>query len=137
MAKRMATIMGVGFVLVAILGFIAPSMLGMHLSVTHSIIHLVTGVMSLYFGTRASLSAAKAFCIAFGAVYALLGIGGFLLGTQGAPTVPGPEDARLWKLIPHHFEVGTSDHIVHILLGGLYLIGGLMTRTVRHATDRV
>ncbi|HEX8618714.1 MAG TPA: DUF4383 domain-containing protein [Thermoanaerobaculia bacterium] len=90
MAKRISTIMGLGFLLVGIIGFIAPSMLGMHLSVTHNVIHLVTGAASLYFGLKASLGAAKTFCIAFGLVYLLLGVAGFVAGDHSAPGVPGP-----------------------------------------------
>ena len=128
MANRIATILGAGFLLVGILGFVAPSLLGMHLSVTHSVIHLLTGAVSLWLGLKGSPSAARTFCIVFGAVYVLLGVAGFLFGGAGEPGVPGPHDARLLKVIPGVFEVGTSDHIVHILLGAIYLIGAFTSR---------
>ena len=129
MAKTIATILGVGFLLVGVAGFVAPQLLGMHLSVTHSVIHLVTGGASLWFGLKGTLSAARGFCLAFGAVYALLGVAGFLFGSSQTPTVPGPADARLLKVIPGVFEVGTADHVVHILLGAVFLIGGLATKS--------
>lgn len=137
MAKTIATVLGIGFLLVGILGFLAPGMLGMHLSATHNLIHLVSGAVSLYFGLAGTLAAARLFDLVFGAVYGLLGVLGFVLGSQGAPHgVPGPADARLWSVIPGVFEVGTSDHVVHILLGLLYLVGGLLTRAaVRTTTD--
>jgi hypothetical protein len=137
MAKTIATVLGVGFLLVGILGFLAPGMLGMHLSATHNLVHLVSGAVSLYFGLAGTLAAARLFDLAFGAVYGLLGVLGFLLGSQGAPHgVPGPPDARLWSVIPGVFEVGTSDHVVHILLGLLFLVGGLLTRPgVRTTSD--
>ncbi|MBW3672358.1 MAG: DUF4383 domain-containing protein [Acidobacteria bacterium] len=131
MAKTVALILGIGFLGVALVGFFAPTFLGMHLSLTHTIIHLVTGIVSVYFGTAASLKGAKGFCIAFGAVYALLGIAGFLFGAPQPPAVPGPTDANILKVIPGYFEVGSSDHVVHILLGGIYLLGGFMTRVTR------
>jgi hypothetical protein len=137
MANRIATILGIGFLLVGIIGFVAPGVLGMHLSAAHNIVHLVTGVVSLYLGLKGSPSAAKTFCVAFGAVYVLLGIAGFVAGGDAAPGVPGPHDARLLKLIPGTLEFGTADHIVHILLGALYLVGGLMTRTVNAVRARV
>lgn len=137
MANRVATILGIGFLLVGIAGFVAPSMLGMHLSVTHSIIHLVTGAVSLWLGLKGSPSAAKNFCIVFGLVYLGLGVAGFVAGANAEPGVPGPHDARMLKVIPGQFEVGTSDHVVHILLGAIYLIAGLMTRTVRAVAARV
>ena len=130
MANRIATLLGIGFLLAGVAGFIAPGLLGMHLSPVHSIVHLVTGAVSLWLGLKGSPGAAKTFCLAFGAVYLLLGVAGFLAGHDASPTppVPGPADARLMKVLPGVFEVGTMDHIVHVLLGGLYLIGGLLTR---------
>ncbi|HEY0139290.1 MAG TPA: DUF4383 domain-containing protein [Thermoanaerobaculia bacterium] len=132
LAKRIATILGIGFIAIALIGFLKHDLLGMHLSMTHHIIHLVTGLVSLWIGLKGSVSAAKTFCIIFGLVYAGLGIAGFVLGTQSSPTpgVPGPADAKLLKVIPGLFEVGTMDHIVHILLGATYVIGGLATRVV-------
>jgi hypothetical protein len=128
MANKIATILGVGFLLVGIAGFVAPSLLGMHLSMTHNVIHLASGAVSLWFGLKGTPSAARSFCIAFGAFYGLLGVAGFLFGTSATPTVPGPADARLLRVIPGAFEPGTSDHIVHILLGAIYLFGGLASR---------
>ncbi|HEX6176751.1 MAG TPA: DUF4383 domain-containing protein [Thermoanaerobaculia bacterium] len=128
MANRIATILGAGFLLVGILGFVAPSLLGMHLSVAHSVVHLLTGAVSLWLGLKGTPSAARTFCIVFGAVYVLLGVAGFLFGIDSEPGVPGPHDARLLKVIPGVFEVGTADHVVHILLGAIFLIGGFASR---------
>ncbi|HEX7151458.1 MAG TPA: hypothetical protein VF618_08230 [Thermoanaerobaculia bacterium] len=128
--KTVCLILGIGFLLIGIAGFAAPALLGMHLSATHSVIHLVSGAAAAWIGWKGSLSAAKTFCIVFGLVYLGLGIAGFVAGTDGAPTSghPGPSDARMLKVIPGVFEVGTADHVVHILLGGVFLLGGLMTR---------
>jgi hypothetical protein len=130
MAKTIATILGIGFLLVGILGFVAPGAVGMHLSPAHNVVHLVTGAVSLFLGLKGSLSAAKTFCVVFGAVYLLLGVAGFVAGDEGEPGVPGPTDARLLKVLPGVLEFGTSDHAVHILLGAIFLIGGLMTKRV-------
>lgn len=134
MANRIATILGAGFLLVGILGFVMPSVLGMHLSPAHNVVHLVTGAVSLWLGLKGSVSAAKTFCIVFGAVYVLLGIAGFAAGIEADPGVPGPHDARLLKIIPGTLEFGTMDHAVHILLGAIYLIGGLATRALPRTT---
>jgi hypothetical protein len=84
MAKTVCKILGVVFILVGLIGFVSPGFLGTHLSLTHNLVHLISGAVALYFGFAATLSAARLFCIIFGVVYALLGICGFLLGT--APT---------------------------------------------------
>ena len=53
MAKRIATLLGIGFLLAGLLGFIAPGLLGFHLSIAHTIIHLVSGAIALYLGLKA------------------------------------------------------------------------------------
>jgi hypothetical protein len=136
MAKTICTILGIGFLLVGVIGFLAPTFLGMHLSLTHTIIHLVTGAVALWLGLKGSVNAARTFCIAFGAVYLLLGIAGFVAGADHDPSpgIPGPHDPKMLKVLPGAFEVGTRDHIVHVLLGAIFLVGGLRTRKhVHHA----
>ena len=118
MAKTIATILGVVFILVGLLGFVMPGVLGMHLNTTHNLVHLISGAAALYLGLAGTLSAARMFCLVFGAVYLLLGLVGFAMGTG--------ED-RMFN-VGDLLHLGTMDHIVHILLGIVFLIGGLMTR---------
>src|SRR5688500_17766718 len=80
MAKTIATILGIVFILVGLVGFAAPNLMGAHFSTAHNVIHLVSGAAALYLGLAGSLSAAKMFCLAFGAVYLLLGLAGFVIG---------------------------------------------------------
>ncbi len=138
MAKTIATLLGVGFILVGIIGFVAPAFLGTHLSLAHNIVHLVSGAISLYLGLKGTLAQARLFCIVFGAVYGLLGVAGFLAGGSGSPSgsVPGPSDDRLFRVLPGMLELGTVDHVIHILLGLLFLIGGFMTKAdLKRAVD--
>ena len=120
MAKTIATILGVVFILVGIVGFFAPTLMGTHLSTTHNLVHIISGAISLYFGMAGSLSAARLFCIIFGIVYALLGVAGFALGS-------GP-DRMFEALSSLGLHLGTMDHVVHILLGIVFLVGGFLTR---------
>jgi hypothetical protein len=138
MANRIATILGIGFIVVGLLGFISHDLLGTHLSMTHNLVHLISGAVALYLGLKGTPSQARTFCLVFGAVYALLGVAGFLLGSSGSPSadVPGPSDDRLWKVIPGALELGTVDHVIHIVLGAIFLIGGLVRgRDLARATD--
>jgi Domain of unknown function (DUF4383) len=119
MAKTVAKILGLVLLLVGVLGFttvLAP--LGAHLNPAHNAVHIVSGVIALYFGFAATMSAARAFDLVFGAVYLLLGVCGYLLGDAG--------NMHMLHLGP--LQLGNMDHIIHILVGGLFLIGGLMTR---------
>src|SRR5262245_25343250 len=119
MAKTVATVVGVVFLLVGIAGFVNQHLLGANLGKAHNVIHLVSGALSLYIGTKGSLSSAKTFCLVFGVVYALLGVVGYIAGS--APD--------------HHLEITrylnlmTVDHIIHIAIGVLFLIGGVATKT--------
>lgn len=117
MAKTISTILGVVFLLAGIAGFVAPNLLGFHLSTVHNLVHIVTGALSLYFGLSGTLSAARTFAIAFGAVYALLGVAGFIAGS-GAD--------RMLEIGP--LMLGTVDHTFHVIVGVLYLISGLLTK---------
>ena len=116
MAKTVCKILGVVFVIVGIAGFAAPTLLGAHLNPAHNLVHIVSGALALYFGFAGSASAARGFCIIFGLVYLLLGVCGWFLGA-------GPE---------HMFNVSTllmlgkMDHIIHILLGVIFLAGGVL-----------
>lgn len=121
MANRIATILGIVFLLVGVAGFAMPGLLGAHLSLAHNIIHLVTGAVSLWLGLKGTPQAAKTFCVVFGAVYLLLGVAGFVAGSG---------EGRMLNVIPGQLELGTMDHIIHVVLGGIYLFGGLTTKTV-------
>src|SRR5437868_4875216 len=111
MAKTIASIVGVVFILVGIVGFAKHDLLGAHLSTVHNVIHLVSGALSLYFGAKGTLGQARTFCIIFGIVYGLLGVVGLVMGEL---TLPG-------------LMLGKVDHYIHIAIGVLYLIGGVAT----------
>jgi uncharacterized membrane protein HdeD (DUF308 family) len=124
MAKTICKLLGVVLLLVGIIGFVKPGFLGTHLSMAHNLVHILSGIIALYFGFAASLSAARGFC---------LGICGFILGSAQPTTLTNmtdmAADTRLWKVIPGTLELGTADHAVHLLLGILFLVGALMTKT--------
>ena len=119
MAKTVCKILGVVFLLVGVAGFAAPRLLGAHLSPAHNVVHLVSGALALYFGFAGTLSAAKIFSLVFGVVYLALGILGMALGES-------PD--RMWMVGP--LELGQADHGIHILLGVIFLAGGLFTKKV-------
>jgi hypothetical protein len=118
MAKTICKILGVVFLLVGVVGFASPHLLGAHLSPAHNVVHILSGVVALYFGFAGSISGAKAFCLVFGVVYLALGVIGLALGT-------GPD--RLWTLL-NTLEFGKADHGIHCLLGIVCLAGGLFTK---------
>jgi hypothetical protein len=119
MAKTICKILGVIFLLVGIAGFAAPTLLGAHLTPPHNLVHIISGIVALYFGFAGSLGGAKGFCLVFGVVYLALGfLGMFALGD--------PAMDRIWHIGP--LVLGKVDHLIHILLGALFLAGGLFTK---------
>lgn len=118
MAKTVCKILGVVFLIVGIAGFIAPNLLGAHLTPAHNLVHLLSGAIAVYLGFSGTLSAAKTFCLVFGIVYLALGLLGFVLGA--------PPD-RMWNVLGI-LHLGTADHGIHLLLGAVFLAGGLFTK---------
>lgn len=117
MAKTVAKIMGVALLLVGVLGFThVLDFLGAHIGpghVAHNLIHLASGVLALYFGFGGSLSGAKGFCIIFGLVYLLLGILGLGMG-----------ELHIGQML----VLGKADHGIHLIVGAIFLAGGLFTK---------
>jgi hypothetical protein len=119
MAKTVCKILGVVLLLVGIFGFFKHDLLGAHLTAPHNLVNLVSGGLALYFGFAGSLSGAKGFCLVFGVLYLVLGfLGLFVLGD--------PAMDRLWTVGP--LALGRVDHLIHILLGLIFLAGGMFTK---------
>jgi hypothetical protein len=119
MSKTVCKILGVVFLVVGICGFFAPHLLGAHLTPPHNLVHLVSGALALYFGFAGSLSGAKTFCLIFGIVYLALGFLGMFVFGVGAD--------KMWNVLGV-LELGKVDHLIHILLGVIFLGGGLFTK---------
>ena len=117
MAGTVCKIFGVVFLLVGVAGFANQGLLGAHLSPPHNVVHIVSGVIALYFGFAGSLSGARAFALIFGLVYLGLGICGMAFGAHGD---------HMWVVGPLH--LGQVDHGIHILLGVIFLGGGLFSK---------
>lgn len=119
MAKTVCKILGVVFLLVGIAGFAAPHLLGAHLTPAHNLVHLASGAIALYLGFAGSMSAARTFCLVFGIVYLALGfLGQFVFGD--------PAMDRMWHVGP--LDLAKVDHFIHILLGVVFLAGGLLSK---------
>jgi hypothetical protein len=115
MNKKILMVLGCALILAGILGFAVPQLLGMHLGHAHNAIHLVSGCLALYFGWKGTSSAARTFSVIFGAVYALLGVIGFIVGGLHG----------MWVVVPNQLVLGVADHIVHLVVGGAFLVAGL------------
>jgi hypothetical protein len=125
MAKSVATLLGIVFVIAGIVGFVKPDLLGFHLSLFHNVIHLVSGAVALWVGSRGTLRAARTFCLVFGILYGGLGVAGF---------VAGDGEEKLLTIVPNDLVLGKPDHLLHVVLGAVFLLAGLATRTAPTTT---
>ena len=115
MAKTLCKTFGVVLLLVGFAGFAKSDLLGLHLTGMHNVVHIFTAGIALYIGFAETASAARTLCLVFGAIYLLLGVLGFVApGVVTAIIGVGP-DAGLGP-----------DSIVHLLLGAIFLIVGLL-----------
>ena len=111
---KATTFGGAFLVLLGLLGFVAPGFMGMHLSPLHNVVHLLSGAVAIYFGLKATQAAARTFCIVFGALYGLLGLAGFVAGGRD----------YIFTIIPGALLLGAIDHLVHLILGAIFLSVG-------------
>jgi mannose/fructose/N-acetylgalactosamine-specific phosphotransferase system component IID len=141
MARIVAIIMGVLFILLGLTGFASNNLMGTHLTLTHNLIHLVSGAASLYIGLKGSLYSAKVFCLVFGVLYLGLAVIGYWFGyNHGETFLPDSASDRgynenMFRMIPGVLELGTMDHIIHFFIGGLYIISALLTKTRMNAAE--
>lgn len=128
---------GIVFIVIGLAGILMPGLMGMHLSLTLDLIHLVSGALALWVGNSAFPKRAFYYCLAFGSVYGLLGLAGFIIGSPGYPGVGHMEaDQNLLRVIPNVLELGTIDHIFHVMLSAVLLFTVYAWREKANATGR-
>ncbi|MES2225867.1 MAG: DUF4383 domain-containing protein [Patescibacteria group bacterium] len=117
MAKKIAVLFGVIFVLVGILGFIPNPLVGptglFDTDTVHNLIHLIFGVILLIVAMSSPMKSALWLKI-LGIVYLLLAIIGFL-------TVP--DGGSLLGIA----MTNMADHWLHIVLGIVLLVAGVVS----------
>ena len=118
MAKTMAILFGVVFLVVGILGFVPAvtkddMLLGIfHVNAAHNCVHLLSGVVALVCG-MAGVGASRLYFKIFGLVYGAVAVLGFLN--------PG-EHTMLLGLISNN----TADTWLHVAIAAVSLIVGFM-----------
>ncbi len=123
-AKTVALLIGLVFLAVGLLGFIDNPIVGdsenviFHADKVHNLVHIVSGALFILVAL-ASPSSARVFLILFGVVYLVIGIIGFAaIGGEGMTRILG------------FLHVNGADNYLHIGLGVVILLLGLLTRRV-------
>lgn len=117
MAQTACKVLGFAFLLGGLVGFVQPHFLGFHLTTIHNVIHLATAAVALYLGFAGTLTAARTFCLVFGATYALLGVLGFVAPALVATVLGHPGPVTSGDLTP--------DNLFHIVTGAAFVVAGL------------
>jgi Domain of unknown function (DUF4383) len=113
MAKTLAMIFGIVFVLVGVLGFATDTdLLGLfHTDAVHDAIHLLIGIILI--GVAAANGNSAGALKVFGIIYLLLAIIGFIqVGTSGTGSLLGLT------------EVNASDNYLHLVLAIVLWVAG-------------
>jgi hypothetical protein len=122
MAQTACKVLGVAFLLAGLVGFVQPHFLGFHFTMIHNVVHLATAAVALYLGFAGTLTNARTFCLVFGAVYALLGVLGFVAPGLVATILGHPDPLTSSDLMP--------DNLFHIAAGGAFLVAGMKAAPV-------
>lgn len=112
MAKKLALVFGVVFILIGLLGFVSNPLVGMgalfEADMMHNLAHIMLGLILLLVALKAAGKSALWLKI-IGVVYLVLAILGFLMV---------PDGGTLLGLV----ETNTADHWLHLVLG-VVLVG--------------
>ena len=115
MAKKLALVFGIVFVIVGILGFIPNPIVGMTgfflTDAVHNIVHLLVGIILLVISLKAAAKSAVALKV-FGIIYLVLAIIGFFSGS----TILG--------LV----AINGADNWLHLVLGIVIVAAGFMAK---------
>lgn len=126
---RVCRAVGWAMMVIGVLGFAAPLLLGMHLGFLHSVLYIVAGAFALWHGQNATTERAVRFSWILGAVFAFLGIIGLVIGEPGVPAmgnvVESTQDPFLLEVIPGWLEFGRWDHVAHLVLGTALLLSAV------------
>lgn len=110
MAKAYAGIVGAVLLLVGIVGFLTPDLMGLHFNTIHNVIHVASGVLGLAAATMGGGAKSRLFAQVFGVVYTIVAVAGF----AGIGMIVGMLDLNMMY------------NIIHVAVGVLGLVAGFM-----------
>ncbi len=117
MAKKIAFVLGIVFVLVGALGFVPNPIVGdmgiFETDMLHNLVHILFGVILI---VAAKKGAAMLWLKVIGVVYLLLAILGFVMASEGG---------MLLGLV----HTNAADHWLHLVLGVVLVVAGFMGKS--------
>jgi len=118
MAKKLAVLFGVIFVLVGVLGFIPNPIAGptgiFQTDGIHNLVHFIIGVVLLIVAFAAPAKS-SAWLTIVGVIYLLLAVLGFLMISHGG-------------MLLGMVTMNMADHWLHVVLGVVLVVAGMATK---------
>ncbi|MDX2104822.1 MAG: hypothetical protein SFY67_00335 [Candidatus Melainabacteria bacterium] len=129
MMKSITCLLAVVLLATGLIGLFEPSFMGMALNLSHSLLLLAAGSLTLYFGVQGTEFQARDTCKALGILFGLIGLATFFAG-PGVATAGGLEIRAddVLKLLPGQIELTTSDAIRNLIIGVLAIMAGFFPR---------
>ncbi|MBI2485768.1 MAG: DUF4383 domain-containing protein [Deltaproteobacteria bacterium] len=116
MAKTLALVFGIVFVVVGILGFVPNPIVGhdalFHTNSVHNLVHLIIGIV-LLIGAGAGEGLSKTLLLVIGVVYLLVAVLGFL-------AVDETGKGMILNLV----AINKADNLLHLVLGVVFIGAG-------------
>ncbi len=111
-AKTYAMWGGIILLVLGVLGiFTGKTVISLNSDVVEDLIHVVAGLILVYFGFRGTDAQAATWAMVFGVIFLVVGVVGFI-----------PSIKTLFGLLPT--GLGTIDNIVHLIYGAVGLWAG-------------
>ncbi len=120
MAKKLAVLFGLVFILVGLLAFIPNPIVGVSAGAIfltdrmHDVVHLVSGIVLLVIGLKKPESAGKVL-VTVGIVYLLVTVIGFVHKPEGGEVIG-------------FIAMNKADHILHLVLGVVLVLLGSIAK---------
>jgi len=112
MARMYALVVGAVLLIIGVLGFVTNGFMGMEFHPAHNVIHLISGIVGLWAGSRGD-KLARPYAQVFGTVYTLVAVAGFA----------GIHDLGSIKL-----GLNSTYSVVHLVVGLAGLAAGFSGR---------
>lgn len=116
MAKKLAIIFGIVFIVIGLLAFIPNPIVGpgafFEANVAHDLVHIISGIIFLIVAAKSDKAASTVLTV-FGVIYLLVTLLGFIAGGDG----------NLLGL-----TINTADNFLHLVLAVVFLAAGLGTK---------
>jgi hypothetical protein len=123
LSRTLCRVLGVIFVLGGLAGLAEPDLLGLHLTTAHNVVHILSGLVTLYVGFAGSTDAVRGLGLALGSAYALLAV----VGVVAPGFVAG--------LFGHSAQVDATalaaDNLLHVLMAGAFFLVALGSASPR------